>query len=350
MRGFLEPGAIQLAPHLGPLLVKLDSRASLDMPELSKTLASHGIRGQGEAEVALSVHKQAQGPIKLQIKLDPRGMTIEKAGTRLVKLHGGLTAIKIIDWIPARDGATSNGTLTSGKISPAHTSSPRRRRDLKLERLDLNTIAISGLSSQLELARNQLRAENLSMNLLGGEVGGTVVLEGGSTFALKTDLTFARLDLNTLVHPSRRMQGDSVVDGAVDVTVAIDGTRGRIDFDRSKGDLTLTRIGRHALDRLLAFIDPRGTNPSLVGARSVIQVANPAEVRASLSQGMMDLKVKFQPGFLSSFGVDKVAVGELARAHDVRRMIPHWQTIRQTMRVLGAERYGVDRQGKLILE
>ncbi len=103
------------------------------------------------------------------------------------------------------------------------------------------------------------------MNLLEGGMGGTLVLTSGTFFGIETKLEFAQLNLNDLLPPERNVQGDSRVDGLLNLTVGFKCNQGNIDLGRTQMDLYLTRIGRDALDRLLLFIDPQSSNPSIVG-------------------------------------------------------------------------------------
>ena len=316
------------------------------MEKASAFLASHGIQGSGEAKFALSVRKQERGAIDLQLEVDPHRLEIVNDGTRLVNLNGGLWVRKVLDWIP---GEADARPPTRERPAQPKPFSPKRR-SLTADRVDFGPVRISDLSSEVEFERRRLRVEKLAMNLLGGTAGGSVRFEGGKRFSVETNLQFARLNLNELLGPSRRLKGDSVVEGLVNLTAAFDGERGSIDLERTEGEVHISRIGRHALNRLLLFFDPEGLNPSIVGARSAIMLANPKEVRATLSKGSLGLKIKFQAGLLSRFSVKSIPISDLPFVQDVTQVIPEWDRIKRAMLLLGAQRYSIGADGGLIVE
>ncbi len=190
------------------------------------------------------------------------------------------------------------------------------------------------------------------MNLLRGGLGGNLVLTTGKAFGVMTKLEATQLDVNDLLKPERKIQGDSLVDGIVDVTAFFDDTKGSLDLGKSEIDLFLTRIGQDALDRLLVFIDPEGSNPSIVGARSAVMLANPSTVRVTLRKGLLSLEIQFQKGVLSalkSFQINRIPVGRIKNFRNITQTIPRWETIREMMQLMGADHYGVDEGGKIIL-
>ena len=350
MRGFLENHDTPLGRHLGPLFLKLRSRAAVDLSKFRDLLQSYGVQGSGRAELALSVLKKEQGPVDVQVRLNPQAISMTKHTTRLVNLNGGFNIRKVLEWMPGQNRATPGQVVSPSTILPGLRSYSSQQRDLKIERVDLGFLTISDLSGWLEFDRNQLLVQNLAMNLLEGGLGGTLILTSGTFFGIETKLEFAQLNLNDLLPPERNVQGDSRVDGLLNLTVGFKGNQGNIDLGRTQMDLYLTRIGRDALDRLLLFIDPQNSNPSIVGVRSAVQLANPKKVRVTFFKGMMGLKIEFQEGLLSSFTMQRVPVGKIALVRNVTQTIPKWEMIRQMMRLLGADRYGVDQEGNIILQ
>ncbi len=81
-----------------------------------------------------------------------------------------------------------------------------------------------------------------------------------------------------------------------------------------------------------------------------MQLANPKKVRVTFFKGMMGLKIEFQEGLLSSFTMQRVPVGKIALVRNVTQTIPKWEMVRQMMRLLGADRYGVDQEGNIFLQ
>lgn len=113
--------------------------------------------------------------------------------------------------------------------------------------------------------------------------------------------------------------------------------------------LHITKIGRDALDRVLRFLDPEGSNPSIANARSKVRLANPSEVMVQSSKGMISFEIRFQEGLLRSFKMERIPVGGIKNLRALTQAVPHWQTVTQTMTLMGAEGYGVDEDGTIFI-
>ena len=98
------------------------------------------------------------------------------------------------------------------------------------------------------------------------------------------------------------------------------------------------------------FLDPEGSNPTLVNARSQIKLANPSRVTIQLARGMMSLEILFSEGLVPPFRMNRIPVGKLKNFQAVTETIPHWGEIRDVMLLLGAETYGLDKQGQWVMQ
>ena len=188
------------------------------------------------------------------------------------------------------------------------------------------------------------------MTVLGGGLGGEVVLTGGKGFGLNMRLEAARVDMNRLLPPKEQIQGDSLIDGTLNASVVFEGNSGLLDLGGTTLNLSLSRIGRDGLDRVLRFLDPKGSNPSIVGARSAVKLANPSTAQVTLSKGLVGLEILFQEGLLSQFKMDRIPVVQIKQVQNLTQRIPQWDSIRRVMELLGSERYGVDQAGEFVLE
>ncbi len=137
MRGFLENHDTPLGQHLGPLFLKLRSRAAVDLSKFRDLLQSYGLQGSGRAELALSVLKKEQGPVDVQVRLDPQAISMTKHTTRLVNLNGGFNIRKVLEWMPGQNRATPGQVVSPSTILPGLMSYSSQQRDLKIERVDL---------------------------------------------------------------------------------------------------------------------------------------------------------------------------------------------------------------------
>lgn len=350
VRGLLETGGKHPGSFLGPLFIHLRSKAAVDVGRFPELLKTYGIEGSGRAEVALSVLKKEHGPIDVRLRLDNRQVNIAREAIRLVNLNGGLAIRKVLGWIPGLNGSAPPQIFSPSALLPQLRSYSPTQRALNIEKVDFAGLTITELSGAVKFDQNRLLVQNLAMNLLGGGLGGNLVLTSGKAFGVTTRLEAAQLDLNELLEPGRKIPGDGTVDGVIDLTAFFDGEKGNLNLAQTEMELYITRIGRDALDRLLLFLDPDGSNPSIVGARSAVRLANPSTVRVTLRKGSMSLQITFQEGLLSSFQMDRIPVGKIKNLRNVTRTIPQWATVREVMSLLGKDQYGVDTEGKLILQ
>ena len=349
VRGLLENPGSRLGQHLGPLFVKLQGRADVDVKKFPDLLQTYGLQGSGRGQLALSVLKKKNGPLEVQVRLDPKAISITKDATKVINAAGRVNIQKSLEWIPGQDAARSRTALNARPIQAARTANASPQPDLTIEKMVIGSLRISDFAGRLEVNRDQLLAQNLAMKLLGGRVEGWIELTGGESFIAKTKLEFAQLDLNELLPPDRKVQGDSRVDGSVDIAASLDD-KGEIDFSRTQVDLYLARIGRNALMQLLQSIDPERSDPTIVGVLLALQFANPADARIALSKGMLDVHIRFRGGLLASpLKLQRVPIDRIAFFQNVTKNIPEWETIRHTMRLLGADQYGVDQAGSMYL-
>ncbi len=350
LRGLVEEMGRPTEKTIGPVFVKLQSKVGVQVDQFPDLLKPYGVEGSGRTEVALSVLKKERGPLDVRLRLENQKVSVTQEGTRLVNLNGPIVVRKVFDWIPSHDGEKPKQVFTPTVRLPQLRAVALTQQDLNVDEVDLGTLTISKLTGGITFDRNQLLVQNLSMNILGGGLGGNLVLTSGKAFGLTTRLEAAQLDLNALLEPDRQPSGDSVVDGLVDLTAFFDPDTGKVDLGQTHMDLSITRVGKDALDRLLVFIDPDGSNPSIVGARSAVALANPGTVRVTLRKGMLSLKIRFQDGLLSSFEMDRIPVGRVRHLQEVTERIPQWATIRDTMALLGDSRYGFDQDGAILIE
>ena len=229
----------------------------------------------------------------------------------------------------------------------SHTNKWKR---VSIEDIDLGFLTISNFATHILFDRNTFKIQNLAMNLLGGGLGGNVTLTTGKTFGFSTQLEAARLDLNQLLEEEKRISGDSLVDATIGMGVFFEEETGALDLSRTELNFYITHIGQEALDRILVFLDPEDSNPTLVSARSQVKLANPSRVVIQIARGMMSLEILFGQGLLSDFKMDRVPVGSIKNLQMVTQGIPNWDTITQVLALVGAETYGIDPEGNILIQ
>jgi len=335
---------------LGPVFVKMHSRANLDLDRFQDAVRSYGLVGSGRAGFSMSLLKRERGALDVHLRLSPRRLSLTKDSNHVEEFDGAIEIRKVLQWIPSLGSRTPDASFSPTRLLPDLRAGSPSRQDLRIRQVEVGTLQIRDLSADLFFDRNRFVLQDLAMTVLGGGLGGEVVLTGGRGFGLNMRLEAARVDMNRLLPPGEQMQGDSLVDGTLNASVVFDGRSGLLDLGGSTLNLSLSRIGRDGLDRVLRFLDPKGSNPSIVGARSAVKLANPSTAQVTLSKGLVGLQILFQEGLLSQFKMDRIPVAQIKQVQNLTQHIPQWDMIRRVMEMLGSERYGVDQAGEFVLE
>lgn len=331
------------------LFAQLKVSLSAELGKFQDVLGPMQIVGSGGTTVGLSVLKKEQGPLDARLRVGMEQVTLSRGDLKVVNLDGGLSLHKRLDWkneIPPES--------VSSSFSPTDVLTQLRGVLGKGERLnmgllDLGVLSISNFSTNLLFDRNALKVQNLAMNLLGGGLGGNLIVNTGEGFGLSAQIEAARLDLNQLLAVDKRIPGDSLIDATIGTSVYFEKGSGALDLSRTDLNIFVTHIGPEALDRLLVFLDPEGSNPTLVSARSQIKLANPSRVTIQLVRGFMNLEIHFSEGLLPTFKLDRIPVGKIKSVQKVTEGLPQWGLILKTMELIGATSLGIDKMGHVIV-
>jgi hypothetical protein len=349
-RLWTKPAGTPLLDGLGPLFAQSNLHVTVDLDRFADVVRSFGITGTGRAGLTAFLHKKERGPLDLRMTVQPQRLSIAQGEHRIEGLDGTIEIRKVLQWMSPSDEQARETMFRPTSLLPDLQLATPLRRNLRIGRIKASPIEVHNLSTLVFLDRNRLMLQNLAMNLLGGGLGGELAVTGGKAFRVDLRLEAAGLDANHLLPASEQVPGDSLIDATVTTTAAFDDQQGRLDFSKSTLDLSLTRIGRHTLDRLLRFLDPTGSNPSIVGARSAVKLANPSSARITMSKGLIAIRIQFQQGLLSRFEMDRIPVSQIKQIRDLTTTIPQWHDLRRLMALLGADRYGVDQTGEFVLE
>ncbi len=153
---------------------------------------------------------------------------------------------------------------------------------------------IDRLGMNLYFKDNRLALENFLMKVLKGAVAGKMFLvQTAEGPTLKFSSEFAGLDFNELLEKKTLSGGkSSEVDGNVQFNFKIgqgDPDR-RVSLDQISLKIALTRIGEETLDRILLYLDPEESNPTIVDTRAKIKLAIPHRVVIGLENGNINLE------------------------------------------------------------
>lgn len=340
------------APPIGTsverLFARLSTTASLDLIAAQDLLAGLDMKGRGTSRINLAVLKKGRGPLDLKLDIEAQDLHLQYHDIAITDLDGTLSFHKHLAWKGQSAPPLKRRLTPSDLLSQLHTLGRQGKR-LTIHRIDLGWLTLSNLSTSILFDQTDLKIHNLAVNLLGGGFGGTALMRMGSAPAISANFEAAHLDLNELLTDRQKISGDSRIDATMRLALLFDEDTGTIDLHRSILDVYITHIGREALDRLLLFLDPKGSNPTLVAARAQVHLANPSQVTLRIGRGLLGLKIVFREGLLSSFAMNRIPIGSLAEMLNVTH-IPQWERIVAMTTLIGASIYSVDTQGHLHFE
>jgi hypothetical protein len=348
LKGFLaeHPDVAELTKSM---FSQIRMRGRADLDEFLNVLKASGIVGLGDVHVKMDILKKEKGPLALHLGLGTNHVTVSQPDLRVVNIDGELSFRKRWEWQESQARIPSERSFNPTDIVSQLRTNVRKGQRLHIELIDLGFLSISNMSTYLLFDRNALKIQNLAMNVLGGGIGGNVMIHTGKDFGASTRLEVAQLDLNQLLKKEERIKGDSVVDATMGVSLFFEPEQGKLDLSRTELNLYITHIGKEALDRVLVFLDPEGSNPTLMSARSQIKLANPSKVTIQLARGVMGLEIIFSEGLLPTFKLDRIPVGKMKNFRKVTEGIPNWEMIRQVMEMAGSQTYGITSDGSVVL-
>ena len=350
LTGSQESQSPEFKKFLGNLFAKLNTRASVDLAQFQDMLKPAGVVGSGQAALDISLLKKEKGPLDARVSVTTQQLNVKQDGTTIRNIDGGLALRKHLLWNPDLSNNPVTRSFNPTDVLSQLRSLTKKGNRLSIQEIDLGFVKISNFATHILFDRNAFKIQNLAMNLLGGGIGGNLVLTTGKTFGISTQLEAAQLDLNELLEEDLRITGDSLIDATIGLSVFFEEETGALDLSQTELNLYITHIGQEALDRLLVFLDPEGSNPTLVSARSQVKLANPSRVTIQLARGMMSLKILFGQGLISDFTMNRVPVGSMKNLQRVTQGIPNWEMLAQALAMVGAETYGVDSDGNILFQ
>ncbi len=343
-------GNSDLGPVMKDLFAKIQTKASVDVSNFQDLLKQFEIKGSGQSEIDLSLSKKKRGPLNVKLNLGTESMNLAQGTTRVTNLDGRLKLQKRLAWNDENMTSSLPESFNPTNVLAHLRSITNKQKSLKIDRIDLGDLSISNFSTHILFDGKAFKIQNLAMNLLGGGLGGDIVLTTGKAFGISASIEAARLDLNNLLTDDLKISGNSLVDATIRTSIFFEEETKTLDMRRTEMNLFITHIGQEAVDRLLVFLDPEGSNPTLVSARSQVRLANPSNVTMKMGRGMLSLEILFSEGLLPPFRLDRFPIGRLKNLQTVTQEIPNWEMITKMMALIGAQTYGVDENGNLLIQ
>ncbi|MEO5345572.1 MAG: hypothetical protein H7834_04220 [Magnetococcus sp. YQC-9] len=334
--GLLDTENRRLTERLAGLFVDLQGGVRVDLERAKPVLASLDARGTGRGELDWRLTKAVNGPFINQMSLTPRDLGFAQGDFAIKGLTGTLLANKST-WtdrtlVPVKPRARRAFALE--RISTPLTSGIEGRR-LNIASLEMAGVRAEAISMELSFQDNQIRGQNLRMELLGGTIGGNLLLEGSKPVRMDALFEGVEVDLNRLLPAESGIAGDGKVDFIARVALRFDKDSGRLDLGRSEVSILFTRIGKESLDRLLRFLDPRESNPALINARSKVSYANPSQMNLQLAKGTIKLQINFRSGLVSTLNLERIPLGVLGQFEEIQQDLQPVESFARLLEWLG---------------
>jgi hypothetical protein len=336
--------------QLAKLFAQLQARLGLDVETFQKALQPLGVQGTGKALVALSMVKKEQGSIDASVEIGSETLSLNRDGTELRDMNGGIQLRKSLAWKP--DGLRSSPKRKfqpSDRIAQLKSIS-RKGQTLTINHLQLGPFTVRNFSTNLAFEQQALKMQNLAMNLLGGGIGGYVIIAAERPLRISAGLEVANLDANQLITTESKIKGDSNIAATIGLTAVLQDATGAVDLSRLECTLHITHIGKEALDRLLVFLDPEGSNPTLSNVRAQLKFANPSRVTVEVARGQLDLTIHFQGSLIPTFKLDRVPLAKMKNLEKLTAAIPNWEDLSKVLKLVGAETYSFTPEGEIVLQ
>ena len=343
-------GSFDVGILLERLFAQIQTKASFHFSEFQDLLKQFDMKGSGRSQLDMSFSKKEKGPLHVKLTLDTKDMSMTQGTTTVTNLNGKLALQKQLEWKDNIDKPSSRASFNPTNVLSRLRSVTGKQKSLKIDHIDLGWLSLSNFSTHILFDGLSFKIQNLAMNLLGGGLGGDVVVTTGKAFGTSARIEAARLDLNQLLADDLKISGDSLIDATVGLSMFFEEETHTLDLSRTEVQLFITHIGQEAVDRLLVFLDPEGSNPTLVSARSQVRLANPSQVTIKIVRGMLSLEIRFSEGLLPPFKMNRIPIGRLKNLRNVTEAIPEWETVAAMMAMAGAQTYGMNADREIVIQ
>ncbi|MGE3939877.1 MAG: hypothetical protein AB7F90_14505, partial [Nitrospirales bacterium] len=247
-----------LGTRLANLYAQLNTQANVDVGIFQQVLTPLGIKGSGQAGLRVHVRKKEQGTLDTGVDVTLNQVSLQQNTSVVQDTTGTIKVRKSLAWQPEPSRAIRKNRFHPSDVLAQLKRLSDKDHSFTMKRLQIGRLSLENFSTSLQFDQRALKLQNMSMNLLGGGLGGHVILAAENPVRLSAWFEAAKLDLNQLVDPASRMTGDSEVAATVGLTALLQEETGALDLSQAELQLHLTHIGKEALDRLLVFLDPQG--------------------------------------------------------------------------------------------
>jgi len=336
--------------QLSKLFAQLQTRLAVDVETFQEALQPLGLKGTGKALVTLSMLKKEQGSLNTTMELRAETLSLTHDGNELHDINGGIQFRKSLAWKPDGLKALPKMSFQPSDMIAQLKSFSRKGKPLTIARLQIGPFTVQNFSTNLAFEQQSLKMQNLAMNLLGGGIGGNVIIAAENPLRISAGLEVVNLDVNQLIKTESKIKGDSNIAATIGLNTILQDATGAVDLSRLECNIHITHIGKEALDRLLVFLDPEGSNPTLSNVRAQLKFANPSQVTVEVARGQLSLTINFQESLISTFKLNRVPIAKIKNIEKLTAAIPNWEDLTKILKLIGADTYALTPEGEIALQ
>lgn len=363
----LAAGELDLVAALKKLEASLWNFVSLRVDKSQRFFGDVNFEGAVDSSFTVDV-SPAKG-FSINGEGDLKDISVKRKDEVLVKgLRGGFPFSKTLAIVFEGDGITEDGaraapagaadenhSVRSAGFFTALRGQAAGRNNVKVDAVRAGPVLIEDMTLDLYFRDSGFGADYFRASLLGGAATGSARVKGGAK-AHRFGFTqvFTGLDLGKLLGEDAGLAGkDAEIDGDVTINLSLEpGRAGKgIDITGIDAAAHLSRVGRKALDRLLLFLDPQESKPSIMSARLALKYATPVKVDMIARHGNMSLKVdlKYSPLFggktITMPVVDRFPIQSLVNFGVMREYLEKLEPVSDALRKAAATSVVMDADG-----
>ncbi|MBD3399989.1 MAG: hypothetical protein GF399_06625 [Candidatus Coatesbacteria bacterium] len=278
------------------LALRLQARAGRIGEELKINTGAMRIRGQVGLELEAAGPLTGSRPLRVKGRVRFHQLEVSQGAALSVNgLEGELPidqAVNIQQPLPLpgkRLGEVSPYVERRYDLLAPFTPQP----NLTIESVKFGDQHLDDLALRWELSGGALHIWRLALTTLGGEIRGDVHLRLDTAEpTYKTRLVFGGVNVGKLIE-GLVADESSAING--DLTLAGEGFDFLGDFN-VEGSVNLTKIGSEVVDRMLQFLDPEGSNPSITSVRGLLNRVGrqPKLVKMDLRNQKLTLELQIE--------------------------------------------------------
>jgi len=369
--GGLDPGNMKKhfenpAQALTGLDVDLENYIALSL-EKSRRLFSDGLLS-GSVEGVATIRSKPGAGVSVAGQGEFKGLSAQLGEKRLIEgLNGVFPFSKTIAYITAEnENEEIINTRSGGSQGVRDTTffedlrgQSAHKENLSADFINIGPFSLSDAKFDLRFKENRFGVDYFKGTLAGGVITGSVRIKGEpEAYTMRMTEVFSGIDLAALLRRDLGLsRKESRVDGDITMEISLEPgqTKEEIDISRIEMAVHISRIGPKALDRILRFLDPQESSPSVMNARMALKYAKPVRVDLIARHGALTLSIDVEYDLLVGGQrvtmpvIKRLPIHSLVNFEAIRVYLRKLSSMTRVMRLVAASRLRVDNDGQMSL-